>query len=206
MSEDLTSLVVLNKSQVKPASEVLVRAFYHDPMCVYFYADDLEREKKLPYIFQVILSYCVRYGEVYTTSPALEGVAAWLSSDNHPMTFWKLVHSGMLTAMLKSGGAGTARVRNVADHTETTHKRLAPFKHWYLQMLGVDPQLHGQGYASRLLRPMFSRLDEQRLSCYLDTVVESNIPMYQHFGFRILEKSTVPQTKLTIWVMLRDNQ
>jgi ribosomal protein S18 acetylase RimI-like enzyme len=175
-------------------------------MSVYFYADDLEREKKLPYLFQVILSYCVRYGEAYATSSKLEGIAAWLSSDNHPMTFWRLVRSGMLTAMLKSGGAGTARVRNLADCTETVHKRLAPCKHWYLQMLGINPQFQGRGYASRLLLPMLSRLDEQGLSCYLETMEESNIPMYQHFGFRVLEQSQIPDTKITFWVMLRDNQ
>ena len=206
MTAYLKDLVKLNKSHVKQATRILVSAFRNDPMSIYFYADELEREKKLPYLFQVILSYCIRYGEVYTSSNTLEGVAAWLNSDNHPMTFWKLVRSGMLTAMLKSGGAGTSRVRNLADYTDKVHKRLVPFKHWYLQILGVDPQFQGNGYASKLMRPMLARIDREGLSCYLETMEETNIPLYEHFGFRVLEESAIPQTKIATWFMLRDNQ
>ena len=205
MSTDLTDLLLLNKSQIKAASEVLLRAFHYDPMSVYFYADELEREKKLPYLYRLLLSYCVRYGEVYATSPALEGVAAWLSSDNHPMTTWGMIRSGMLIAMLKWDRAGYAKAKNLGAYIDTVHKRLVSFKHWYLQIIGVDPQFQGKGYGSKLLRPMFARLDEEGLSCYLETMEESNILLYEHFGFRVLEKSIIPPM-LNDWVLLRDSQ
>ena len=206
MSTDLKDFVQLNKSHIKPAAEVLTRAFRNDPMSKYFYANELERAKKLPYLFQLVLSYCVRYGDVYATSPDLEGVAAWLSSDNHPMTFWRLIRSGLLSAMLNSGRDGSARIRHLEDSTEILHKRLAPFKHWYLQIIGVDPQFKGKGCAGRLLRAMFARIDEEGLPCYLETLDEANVPLYEHFGFRVLEKTTIPETKLTNWAMLREVQ
>ncbi len=202
----MTDLMLLKKSHIKRAAEILTRAFRNDPMSVYFYANELERAKKLPYLFQLVFSYCVRYGDVYATSPNLEGVAAWLSSDNHPMTFWRLIRSGLLSAMLNSGRDGSARIRHLEDYTEILHKRLAPSKHWYLQLLGVDPQFRGKGYASKLLNSMFARLDEEGLPCFLETMEESNVPLYEHFRFRILEQSTIPQTRLTIWAMLREAQ
>ena len=59
-------------------------------------------------------------------------------------------------------------------------------------------------YASKLLKPMFTRIDEEGLPCYLETLDETNIQLYEHFGFKVIEKSTIPETKLTNWAMLRE--
>jgi len=53
---------------------------------------------------------------------------------------------------------------------------------------------------------MFARIDEEGLPCYLETLNEANVPLYEHFGFRVLEKSIIPETKLTNWAMLREVQ
>ena len=75
-----------------------------------------------------------------------------------------------------------------------------------LQTVGVDPQFQGKGYAGKLLRSMFARIDEEGLPCYLETLDEANIQLYEHFGFTVVERSTVPETKLTNWAMLREAQ
>jgi len=206
MGTDLKDLVQLNKSHIKPAAEVLTRAFRNDPVGKYFFADELEREKRLPYFFQYVLSYCVRYGEIYATSPNLEGVAVWLTSDNYPMTFGRLIRSVPLSIMFSLGRGGSGRMRYFGEYINALHQRLAPFKHWFLQIIGVDPQFKGKGYAGKLLRPMFARIDEEGLPCYLETLDETNVPLYEHFGFRIVEKSAIPETKLTNWAMLREVQ
>ncbi len=97
-------------------------------------------------------------------------------------------------------------MRYTGEYIDTVHKRLAPFKHWFLQIIGVDPQFKGKGYAGKLLHPMFARIDEEGLPCYLETLDETNVPPYEHFGFRIVEKSAIPETKLTNWAMLREVQ
>ena len=97
-------------------------------------------------------------------------------------------------------------MRYFGEYIDAEHKRLAPFKHWYLQEIGVDPQFKGKGYAGKLLRPMFARIDEEGLPCYLETEDEKNVTLYEHFGFRMVEKSAIPETKLTSWAMLRGVQ
>jgi ribosomal protein S18 acetylase RimI-like enzyme len=206
VSTDLKGLVLLNKSQIKPATEVLVRAFRNYPLSKYFFADELEREKRLPCFFQYVLNYCIRYGEIYATSLNLEGVAVWLTSDNYPTTFGKLIRSVPLSIIFGLGRKGGSRMRYFGEYIDTVHKRLAPFKHWYLQEIGVDPQFKGKGYAGKLLRPMFARIDEEGLPCYVETEDERNVTLYEHFGFRMVEKSAIPGTKLTNWAMLRKVQ
>lgn len=95
-------------------------------------------------------------------------------------------------------------MRSVHTYTDAVHKRLVPSKHWFLQMIGVDPKFQEQGYAGKLLKPMLARVDEEGLPCYLDTPNEINVPLYEHFGFKIIEKATIPQTSFTNWAMLRE--
>ena len=97
-------------------------------------------------------------------------------------------------------------MRGLGQSIDAVHSRLAPFKHWFLQAIGVDSQFQGRGYASRLLRPMLSRIDEEGLPCYLETLEEQNISLYEHFGFKVIEESGVPDSCLTNWAMWRDAQ
>ena len=200
----LNNLVRLNKSDIQPAVEVLVRAFRDYPLLKYFFPDELERKRIAPYFFQYILNYGVRYGEIYATSPNLEGVAVWLTSDKYPMTFWRSIRSVPLSIIFGLGRRGSSRMRYTGEYIDTVHKRLTPFKHWFLQAIGVDPQFQGKGYAGKLISAMSVRIDKEDLPCYLETLDEKNVWLYEHFGFKVIEKSVIPETKLTNWAMLRE--
>jgi predicted GNAT family N-acyltransferase len=63
----------------------------------------------------------------------------------------------------------------------------------HLGPVAVDPELQGQGYSSKLIRPMLERLDSQELPCYLEAQSESNVSIYEHYGFEVLAKGNVPK-------------
>ena len=207
MVADLNNLVRLNKAQVKPAAEVLSRAFQNYPLLQYYFHDkfhdELERKKIALYFVSFAIFSGIRYGEIYATSPNLEGVAIWFPSDNYPVTIWKLVRSVPLSVIFGFSRYGGGRMRQLGEYLEAVHQRLAPFGHWFLQVIGVDPQFQGKGYAGKLLKPMLARIDEEGLPCYLETFDEHNVSFYEHFGFAVIEKSTIPETNFTNWAMLR---
>ena len=203
MGTDLQGLVGLNKYHIKPAAEMLSRAFWNYPVSTYAYPDELVRQERLPCFFQFVLHYCIRYGEVYATSHEMEGVAIWLPSGNYPMTPGRVIRSVPMSVLFSLLRDSEKRMKSFGDYIDSVHKRLTPFKHWFLQTIGVDPQFQGKGYAGKLLRPMFARMDEEGLPCYLETLDEAKVSIYEHFGFKIVEKSTIPKTDLTNWAMLR---
>ena len=95
-------------------------------------------------------------------------------------------------------------MRELGRYIDSVHARLAPFRHWFLQAIGVDPEFQGQGHAGRLMRPMLARIDEEHLPCYLETLEEQNVRVYEHFGFKVIEESGIPDTDLINRAMLRD--
>ena len=182
---------------------MLARAFDNDPINSYAYPDEIEKGKKLPYAYEFILRYGLRYGETHISSHQLEGIALWVRSNRVSMTFWRLIISGAFWPTLKMGQDSGRRMQILARYLEDKHKEMAPFSHWYLMLLGVDPEFQGKGYAGRLLRAMFARTDADGLPYYLETETERNVSFYEHLGFNVLDTCTLPGTKLKLWLMLR---
>jgi hypothetical protein len=52
---------------------------------------------------------------------------------------------------------------------------------------------------------MLDRLDEKKMSCYLETLDEKNVSLYEHLGFTLIEESNIPETPLVSWAMLREH-
>ena len=204
MVADLNNLVRLKGSQIKPAAEMLARAFQDDPLFGYFFPDASERKGKLPYIFKFLIRYGVCYGEVCATSPNLEGVAVWLPSEKADMALWRVIRSGGLSLLFKLGIKSILRQMSATDYMFSIRKRHTPFRHWFLQSIGVDPMFQGKGYASTLLKTMFARMDKEHLPCYLETQSEKNVSIYQHYGFKVVEEVTITGTEISHWAMLRE--
>ena len=200
-----SGLIRLDKSQVRAASQVLARAFADDPELIQFVSEPRRRAELLHSMFRMELSHAILHGEVYAVSPKMEGIAVWLPSGAPDISFWTAVRGGGLALLFKGGREFLQKMKQDEDFARELRRRLAPTPHWYLAILGVDPQFQGKGYASRLLKPMLSRLDEEKLPAYLETSVEDYVPIYQRFGFKVIQEAVMPGSGTKMWVMLRKN-
>ncbi len=204
MSNDIENLVRIKKSQAEPAIEALKNSFNETSLMKYYLPNDVNREKAVRRFLSIGVHTGIKYGEVYATSSNYEGVAIWMSSDNLPITTWKMFSSVSLMAVLGFIRNGGLKMMKVGEYIEKAHKRLAPPMHWYLVTIGVDPKFQGKGYAGKLIRPMLAKIDAQHLPCYLETSEEKNTTIYECFGFRVIERASIPQTPFENWAMIRD--
>lgn len=204
MEADSGNLVRLKKSQIKPAAETLARAFQDYPAFIYIIPDASERRKKSPHLFQFFMRFGILYGEVYATSPNMEGVAVWLPSPIDESTIPQTVGSYWLSLETKVGRDVLDRLSYFGGYVGAVRERHTPPCHWFLEFIGVDPVSQGKGYASTLLKPMFTRIDQEHLPCYLNTEVEKNVNIYQRYSFKVVEDITIPGTDIRSWGMLRE--
>jgi GNAT superfamily N-acetyltransferase len=189
---------------VKSASEVLARAFNDDPMLIRFVTEPGKRQKLLRSMFRMMLSHAVGHGEVYAASPQMEGIAIWLPSGLPDTTFWEALRGGGLMLPFRGGWRFMRRMKRDEDFIKSLRRKLAPTPHLYLAVLGVAPEFQGKGYASRLLRPVLKKLDAEKMPCYLETSVEEYVPLYRHFGFKVVHETEMPGSGSPMWAMLRD--
>jgi len=204
MTTCFNNLFRLGKAQIKPAAEVFARAFQNDPMYIYIIPKSDDRKKIVQHIFQFRIRYGVLYGEVYSISPNLEGIAMWIPSENAHMTLWGSLRARVLLLYLRAGKNIISRLESIGDYGSPIHKRHADFPHWHLSSIAVDPFFQRKGHARTLLKTMLTRIEQEGLPCFLDTHVEKNVSIYQRFGFKIVETGVIPGTGIPHWAMLRE--
>ena len=201
------NLIRLSEGQAKAAGKVLTQAFYDYPGIQHLFPNLDERSKKLPSVFEYMVRYGIMYGEVYSISENLEGIAVWLPFWDAEMTEERSMKCGMsyrdgikLPSVFNEDFS--KKNEPMAQCEYRCHKQYADFFNWYLYPIGVDPDHQGSGYAGLLLRSKFEEIDKQNIPCYLETHDEQNVPIYQHLGFDVVEVDIIPNTNLPIWAML----
>merc|ERR1711862_238343 len=59
-------------------------------------------------------------------------------------------------------------------------------KHWYIAMVGVDPDNQGKGYGKQLMKQMNDIADKTGRMCYLECATEKNRSFYEKFGYEVV--------------------
>lgn len=194
----------LSKPQIGQAGEMLTRAFSDDPKLTHLMPDITEKKELSRYLFEFELQYGMNYGDVYTTSPSIEGVAVWLPSTKSEITIWRAFRSGGLRLQKQLGKKIMDRLMAFSTAVDTLHKKHAPYPHYYLFFIGVDPSYQKKRVASRLITPMLIWLDTRKLPCYLNTQNEKNIGIYEHYGFEVIEQLALPDSGIVHTAMQRN--
>jgi len=194
-------VIVIGKGQRMRAVEALTRAFQQDPMWSCVLPDERARAEALRSMWDALIGFSRVYGRAYTT-PAGEGAACWVAPGNTKMTLWKMIRTGMGLArsMMRLPKDARHRFFEMMRFIDRRHTDLMPEPHWYLWLLGVDPESQGRGIGGRLLAPVLSEAD---IPCYLETQTESNVAFYRKRGFRVVRQDREPVCGLPIWFMVR---
>lgn len=73
---------------------------------------------------------------------------------------------------------------------------------WYLFNLCVRPECQGKGLSSKVMRPVLEHIGDRGQRCYLETQKGSNVGLYEHLGFEVAEKGTVPGSDIPHFAMV----
>jgi GNAT superfamily N-acetyltransferase len=179
-----------------PVSQTLARAFYDDPVFSHFLPDDSTRLARLEKVMGILFKLGQPHGACYTTGN-YESITLWRPPNEWDVPFWAYITNG--PALLSAFGGGIFRVLSTMDMMEKAHPHEP---HWYLQTIGTDPKFQGKGYGGVIMRDRLAAVDAAHMPCYLESSKDTNIPIYQSFGFELTGEMQVPEGPM-IWPMWR---
>ena len=195
----MTGVRKATTADVAQLSRSLAAAFDDDPIMEWMLPRTLrnrgERHRKFHEL--ALRKIHLPNDEVYTTE-GLEAAAEW-----DPPGHWRvgpLMQLRLLPSFVRSLGSRLGPVIQGLTLIEKHHPREP---HYYLGILGTDPQHQGKGLGSALLKPVLDRCDAEGVPAYLESSKESNIPFYNRHGFEVTATLHMPKGP-PIWPMWRD--
>jgi ribosomal protein S18 acetylase RimI-like enzyme len=176
---------------------MLVRAFDRDPVANWLLRSDAHRARAFEAAFDVsLMRLTLPAGEVWLAGDA-QGAALWT-----PPGGWSTTRA--IPALPRLAGAvGWKRslallgaVTGFQDH----HPHEA---HWYLFLLGVDPDHQGRGVGGALLRAILDQCDARGEVAYLEASSEGNARLYERHGFVTKAEVRLLPDAPPLWPMVR---
>ena len=182
---------------------VLARAFDEDPFLNWFIRQDVKRDQRFERAMEVALTKMSNGLNETWTAERLEGGALWRRPGEVKMS---ALQSLALTPPFASvtGWSGLMRFVNAMNEFEKKHEHYAPEEHYYLFVLGVEPEFQGKGIGGQLMKPVLDRADSEKQPCYLESSNPRNIPFYERHGFRVMEELKAHPTAPPVACMRRD--
>jgi ribosomal protein S18 acetylase RimI-like enzyme len=188
---------------VRPAIEgdratiatMLARAFAEDPVVSFMIPNPEARQRQLPRLFSLLTASDLKSGRGYLVG---EGAAAtlWRAPGQAKVgLFEMLLNAPALINALRGALPRALRISGAVEHRFPAE----PFH--YLHYVGCDPSAQGQGLGSAAIRAGLAAVPPG-LPCYLETGNESNLALYQRFGFEVSAEWRVPKGP-RFWSMRR---
>ena len=178
---------------------MLVRAFMDDPVAVWACRSDQLRPGMLEGMYRARLRQMLDHREIWTNAERASA-ALWVPPERWKTTLRQdaaLIRSFLdprLLVRLPLLAVGLSGVQR-------RHPRTPP--HWYLSLLGTDPDAQGRGFGSAVLKPVLEQCDSDGVGAYLESSKQRNLDFYARYGFRVTGEIRLPFGP-TMWPMWRD--
>ncbi len=159
----------------------LGRAFADDPVWTWLIRGRNSADRAAAVLGELAHLHAELGGEV-TATDGHEAHAVWVGPDARPATtgdYLRRAHRVIRPLGLRGAARLGALTEVDARHPHEPH--------WYLALLGTDPDHQRRGHGDALVRPVTDRADETGVGCYLESSKESNVPYYRRFGFEVVD-------------------
>lgn len=157
--------------------DVVVRAFNEDPATRWIFPDPDVYESSFPELVRSFAGRAFEENSAYFVE-GFFGAALWLPPGIHP-------DEPAVIALLNR----TVPESNQQD-VFAVFEQMGNFHpnepHWYLPLIGVDPDHQGKGYGSALMEHALIPCDRENKLAYLESSNARNVPLYERYGFEVI--------------------
>ena len=173
-----TEIRSATSGEMPHAVAAIVAAFLVDPTARFAWPAARAYLVAMPLAIQEFAGTCVEHGTAYLSADFC-GAALWLPPGVQP--------NGEALEKIFRATAEPEHLDDLLATFEKMDQSHPEGAHWYLSMIGVDPQAQGKGLGAALMRYSLTRCDRDGALAYLETANPRNIPLYERFGFEVME-------------------
>jgi GNAT superfamily N-acetyltransferase len=209
---------VLGVDDRDEAARMLARGFAAEPGAVALFPDLWARRHLFELQVSAALDATIPYATVHgvEVDGKLGAVAIWHPPNVSATSLGAVARATM--NLLGEARLAAAQVPHVSAMTLRHARAVVPLalarrravavasrgSTWHLAFLATDPGFRGLGLARLLLEHVLRRCDDDGLGAWLETTDPTNPPLYERFGFEVVEHVEDAAWLPGLWVMRRE--
>ena len=177
MIRSSTEIRSATPDEMSHAVAAIVAAFLTDPLARFAWPSPHDHLRAMPLAAREFAGGSFEHGTAYVSADFC-GTALWLPPGVHP-------NGEALEGVFRD----TAKPEHLDDLLATFEKmeQWHPDEpHWYLPIVGVEPNAQGKGLGAELMRHAVTRCDQERALAYLESSNPRNISLYLRHGFEVM--------------------
>ena len=198
-----SGLYIVKEEDLDRLADIAADAYQDYPLHNWFTGGKYDK-KASKLIMQISLKTMTEDAVIYADSEEMNGFAVWLPIGFTGSKTLPFLLNGGFELILHSGPAIIGRLLTYENYAMSLKKDYTDNYDWYLYNLSIKKDAQGKGIASKLLRPMLTFCDDEKMVAYLETNKESNVSLYEHYGFELKREEAIPKTQVIHYSMVRN--
>jgi len=170
------------RDEMPQAVSCIVAAFITDPLARFAWPAPHDHLRAMPLAAREFAGGSFEHGTAYVSADFC-GTALWLPPDVHP-------NDEALERVFRDTVAA-ARLDDMLATFERMGESHPDEPHWYLPMIGVEPNAQNRGLGWALMRHALARCDQEGVLAYLESSNPRNVPFYERHGFEAIGRIQV---------------
>jgi GNAT superfamily N-acetyltransferase len=159
------------------------------------------REAMLRY-YDLSIREGVRWGRLGLPADGTYGISVWAVPLDAAQAARK--SEAKQQALVEAMGDTCARCFAGIEASMKPHEQALGLQDdWYLSILGVSPEVQGQGLGGQLIGDVLAEADQIGASSYLTTFTPRNIGFYKKHGYVEAGRFPEPVTGSDFWILTR---
>lgn len=193
---------IANESDIDRLADIAADAYSDYPLHMWFSGGQYDAETTR-LIIKASLKTMQRDALICVDSEEMNGFAVWMPPGFTGTKTLPFIFSGGIKLIFRSGLGIIDRLTSYEKLAMRLKKEITDNCGWYLYNLTIRRASQGKGMASKLLLPMLNFCDSEDMVAYLETNKAQNVPLYEHYGFKLERTEKVPRSDVVHYAMAR---
>lgn len=197
--ETMPTIKQVTAAEADYVTQLFALAFFDDPTWGWAFPDAQKRMEQHRLWWSLFMHSALPYGRVWMTDDG--GAASLWIPPNRPELSDE--DAARMEPMLREFvGAHADEVLVLLDRFDANHPR--GVAHYYLSLLGTNPDHRGNGKGMGLLAANLAQIDAEGFPAYLESSNRGNDHRYERLGFVQVGEFAAPAGGPTVACMWRD--
>lgn len=196
--------IPLTPERVGLFAQTLAKGFRDYPLFEYVCGDGYD-EAKMTLFWEVSLRLLGKEALCYARDAEASSVIVYLPPGYKEVGVVDYLRIGGVRMLFKMGIASTLRLLRFDGRASRLAGRYGSDS-GYIMGFATRAEHRGKGFGTHLMQKLICYMNQRGESCYLETLKDENVALYEGFGFDLKEQSQIPYTEIPIYAMHRQHR